>query len=154
MNALTPQIRTLGPVFTELHASICALIGALVLGGDAWTLARSDGPWPPFAAPMAVGAALGAAAAVLPWLLRGVPLAIRRGLIWGAWLIATLAAVGALIPLEYDALAGAQLLLLAAVLPEMSVRPASLRWFWAAIILAIAIMLIYRELTDLRPIAD
>jgi hypothetical protein len=58
-----------------------------------------------------------------------------------------------LIPRARRAL-GAQLLLLAAVLPEMSGRPASLRWFWVSLILVVAIMLIYREVTDLRPIAD
>lgn len=154
MNALSTRFRPLGPVVTELHASVCALLGALVLAGDTVTLARADGPWPAFAAPLAAGAALGGLAAVVPWLWPGVPLMARRTLIWGGWLIATLAALGALIPLEYGALLGAQLLLLAAVMPEMSGRPASLRWFWAAIILAIVIMLIYRDVTDLRPIAD
>jgi hypothetical protein len=154
MSTVSTRFRPLGPIFTELHASVCALLGALVLAGDTVTLARAEGPWPAFAAPLAIGAALGATAAVLPWLWPGVPLLARRTLIWSGWLIATLAALGALIPLDYGALAGAQLLLFAAVLPEMSGRPASLRWFWVAIILAVAIMLTYREVADLRPIAD
>ncbi len=153
MSAFYARLRPLGQVFTELHASVCALLGALLLASDTVTLARAEGPWSALAAPLAIGAALAAAAAVLPWVWPGMPLAARRSLIWTAWLIATLGALGALIPLEYDALAGAQLLLLAAVLPEMSGRPASLRWFWASIVLAIAIMLIYREVADLRPVA-
>ena len=154
MNALSTRFRPHGPVVTELHASVCALLGALVLAGDTVTLARADGPWPAFAAPLAVGAGLGLLAAVLPWLWPDLPLAGRRTLIWAGWLIATLTAIFALIPLDYGALLGAQLLLLAAVLPEMSGRPASLRWFWISLILAVAIMVIYREVTNLRPVAD
>ena len=120
MSTLPTRFRPLGPVLTELHSSVCALLGALLLAGDTVTLARADGPWPAFAAPLALGAALGATAAILPWLWQGVSIAARRGFIWAGWLIATLAALGALIPLEYGALAGAQLLLLAAVVPEMS----------------------------------
>lgn len=154
MSAFSTRVRPLGPVVTELHASVCALLGALLLAGDTITLARADGPWPAFAAPLAVGAGLGLLAAVLPWLWPDLPLAGRRAFIWAGWLIATLTAIFALIPLDYSALLGAQLLLLAAVLPEMSGRPGSLRWFWVSVILAVAIMLIYREVTDLRPIAD
>lgn len=154
MSAFSAWSRLLGPVVTELHASVCALLGALLLAGDAVTLARADGPWPALAAPLATGAGLGAAAAVLPWLWPSLSMGARRGMIWGGWLIAMLAALGAMIPLEYAALAGAQLLLLAAVLPEMSGRPATLRWLWVSVVLAVAIMLIYRELADLRPVAD
>ena len=154
MNAHAAEVRPSGAIVTELHASVCALLGALLLASDVITLARGEGPWPALAVPLAIGAGLGATAAVLPWLWVGVPLSVRRGLIWTGWLIATVAALGALIPLEFSALAGAQLLLLAAVLPEMSGRPASLRWFWTAIILAFAIMLIYGEVADLRPVAD
>lgn len=154
MREVPARYRPEGSVVTELHASVCALLGALLLAGEAVTLARSDGPWPLLSLPMAIGAALGAASAVLPWLWPGLSLDARRGLIWSAWLISTLAAIGALIPLAYGALAGAQLLLLAAILPEMSGRPASLRWLWMSLVLAVAIMLIYREFTDLRPVAD
>lgn len=146
--------RQFAPMLTELHANVCALVGALLLAGDTATLARSDGPWPVLAPLLAVGALLGLAAAIVPWVLPHVPLATRRACIWGGWLIATAGAICALIPLDYEALLGSQLLLLAAVLPEMSGRPASLRWFWISIILAVAIMVIYREVTDLRPIAD
>lgn len=146
--------RALAPTITELHASVCALVGALLLTGDTATLARSDGPWPAAAPLLALGVLLGLAAAIVPWIWPHVPLAARRACIWGGWTIATAGAICALIPLDYEALLGAQLLLLAAVLPEMSGRPASLRWFWASVILAVAIMLIYREVTDLRPVAD
>lgn len=148
------KIRAVGPVLTELHASVCALLGALLLAGDAVTLTRAESPWSALAAPMAVGSALGALAAACPWVWPGIPLFARRVLIWGGWFVATISALCVLIPLEYDALLGAQLLLVAAVLPEMSGRPASLRWFWAATILALAIMLFYREFAALRPVAD
>ena len=154
MSTFTTRGHLIGPEVTELHASVCALLGALALAGDTVTLARADWPWPAFAVPLAVGAGLGLVAAVLPWLWPAMPLAGRRTLIWAGWLIAALTAILALIPLDYGALLGAQLLLLAAVLPEMSGRPASLRWFWVSLILTVAIMLIYREVADLRPIAD
>jgi hypothetical protein len=141
-------------VVTELHASVCALLGGLMLADNTVTLARAGGPWPAFAVPLAAGAGLGLVAAVLPWLWPAMPFAGRRAVIWAGWLIAALTAILALIPLDYGALLGAQLLLLAAVLPEISGRPASLRWFWVSVILTVAIMLIYREFADLRPIAD
>ncbi len=145
MSAFSTRVGPLGSVLTELHASVCALLGGLLLAENTVTLARAGGPWSAFAAPLAVGAGLGFVAAVLPWLWPDMPLAARRAVIWAGCLIATLAAIFAVIPLDYGALLGAQLLLLAAVLPEMSGQPSSLRWFWISLILAVAIMLLSRE---------
>jgi hypothetical protein len=153
VSGLSTRLRTLGPVATELHASVCALLGALLLAADTIRLAQAGWPWAVFAVPLGLGAALGLVSALLPWLWPALPLAGHRALIWGGWSIATLTAILALLPLDYGALLGAQLLLFGAVLPEMSGRPASLRWFWIALILTVAMMLIYREVADVRPVA-
>jgi hypothetical protein len=153
VSGLSTRVRTLGPVATEMHASVFALLGALLLASDTIRLAEIGWPWSVFAAPLGFGAGLGLVAAVLPWIWPALPLGGHRALIWSGWSIATLTAILALIPLDYGALLGAQFLLFAAVLPEMSGRPASLRWFWIALILTVAMMLIYREVADVRPVA-
>jgi hypothetical protein len=133
---------------------VLTLAGCLLLSNSAIRLLDEEAPWPPFAIPLFLSAGLGLTGAIVPWLWPSVSLEYRRINAWLAWLIATLAAIAAMFPLDYDPLLGSQLLLTAAVMMEMSGRPGTLKYFWLVLLTLAAIVVIYYSAVPLRPLAD
>ncbi|MGH8886972.1 MAG: hypothetical protein ACRDYX_17745 [Egibacteraceae bacterium] len=142
---MRPLTDRLSPaVLTEFLVSAIKLLAVLLLASAAADLGRQPGRWPALGSALWVAAAMVAVGAIAPWVLVRLSLRVSRLLTWGALLLASGILTAAMVVIGLEGLAGAQLLLAAAVLSEIRHRQHALRWLcWTTAALAATVWLYY-----------
>lgn len=113
----------------RVHEAAALALAAAALWSGGAQLAASDG-WRLWALPLLVAAAVAGAGAALVWI--GPPLSLRwrRAAVWGPLAIATPVALATMTKIDFSALAGCQLLLVAAWLAELPAKPRTVAFLW------------------------